>query len=49
MMKYIGCLISLSLLFSAASPAIMAQALEGREGSFSLPLGLHKAMLLKPG
>ena len=49
MIKYIGCLISLSLLVSAASPAIMAQALEGREGSFSLPSGLHKAMLLKPG
>ncbi|HAO67810.1 MAG TPA: sialidase, partial [Verrucomicrobiales bacterium] len=49
MMKYIGCLISLSLLVSAASPAITAQALEGREGSFSLPSGLHKAMLLKPG
>ncbi|MBT5061474.1 MAG: exo-alpha-sialidase, partial [Verrucomicrobia bacterium] len=46
MMKYIGCLISLCLLVTATGSAIMAQALEG---SSSLPSGLHKAMLLKPG
>ncbi|MCH1438823.1 MAG: hypothetical protein L7W43_04175, partial [Rubripirellula sp.] len=49
MMKYIGSLISLSLLVTAANPAVMAQAIEEREGPFSLPSGLHKTMLLKPG
>ncbi|MDG1892328.1 MAG: sialidase family protein [Verrucomicrobiota bacterium] len=49
MMTYAKILISLYLLGGATSSVIMAQVLEGRKGPTSVPSGVHKAMLLKPG